>query len=264
MPPYSFGGGDTVQPIKSVFSSPIPHHLILHLHRWGKKKRSGNSNFLLVPLPYESICEGFSPFLPPSHPWRVSSTIPLESRVAPISALARFPFPLPQGPWAVGYSLICFCHMSKGKIKSEQLIYHIWPHRPQSLCSHDRSLSCWFVCGTLRWAVGSLPGAGVPGNYLPPASGRGRRLPCQLVPLGAYIPLPPLGTEAGRKGKGCSSVRANSLLVWESFLFLSQDSWRVSRTLLASWLPGFQNHLYSPPPRDSIAFTCQKKSSETW
>lgn len=138
--------------------------------------------------------------------------------------------------------------MSKGKIKSEQLIYHIWPHRPQSLCSHDRSLSCWFVCGTLRWAVGSLPGAGVPGNYLPPASGRGRRLPCRLVPLGAYIPLPPLGTEAGRKGKGCSSVRANSLPVWESFLFLSQDSWRVPRTLLASWLPGFQNHLYSPHP----------------
>ena len=117
-----------------------------------QKKWSGNSNFLSLPMPYESVRGSLPSYLLP-----ISEGCPPpflhNPRCLPPLVWLGFPSHLLE-VLELSFSY-WFLHTSNGKIKSEQLIYHIWPHRSQSLCSLDRSSSCSFVFGTLLWAVGS-------------------------------------------------------------------------------------------------------------
>ena len=199
------------------------------------------------------ISERWPPPLPPLPPHTHTS----QGVSRPRSGLVSLPTSL------VSLSCWLFSHWILQYLQRQNKAWAIDPpHLPRrfSVCAAVTGPLPALLC--LRLCCGLLPGAGVPWNYLPSASGRGWGLTAGfslLVPLF----LCPLWEERLVGGWAGGSVRTRSLLAREavgshnSTWVRSESFWvpRPSSDLLA---PSFPEPLVLPPLYRVVFILCQK------
>ena len=205
------------------------------------------------------ISERWPPPLPPPPPH--THTIQGVSR--PRSGLVSLPTSL------VSLSCWLFSHWILQYLQRQNKAWAIDPpHLPRrfSVCAAVTGPLPALLC--LRLCCGLLPGAGVPWNYLPSASGRGWGLTAGfslLVPL-FLCPLWEerlVGGRAGRLSKDSLTLGARGC--WQSYLYLS-DEWEFLGSQTLFWLVGsvISRTTCTSSPLQSCFHFMSEKPFKTW